>query len=747
MIRRLVFVLFLVFAGIPVHAATGPATGSPAAAEQKSSELSAAELKQLVQTLNDPDARAKLVRQLDLMAAAQAAEKPSEGESLGSRVVKFLSDQVGVASEEFVALGRAFGGLPAAGRWVQQQIGDPAKRTRWMQLLGALALLMAAGAASFWLAELAVGRPRHAIEQHDVSGPVSRFILALLRLLLRLVPIGVSASITFSLLSLFNLPAVANIATVTILDAGLLIFLVALVSRFLFAPRISKLRLVPLSDRGALFIHRRVTWIGGIVILGWFGISAARLLGLPRIAAEAAFKLVGIAVLVMLIDLVLRSRRQVGAWIRGDAVEGAPIPGTAWGMVSLRRQLGDVWHLLVVAYLVVLFAIWVLELRGGFDFVARGTVLSIAIVVAAHLADHLFKGIAARSMALSQETGTRFPRLQERVDRYAPIVRATISVVVWLVALLAVIDIWGLDTLDWFRTPSGRQSVAKTVSILFVIVTATAAWEFVAAVIERYLVGAMVDGTPIQRSQRVRTLLPLLRNAFLIFLIVVVVLIVLSEIGLNIAPLLAGAGVVGLAIGFGAQTLVKDIITGIFILFENTIAVGDVVDVGSGHSGLVEHFSLRTIKLRDTAGGVHTVPFSNVTSVVNLTKEFAFYVFNIKVDYGQDTDRVIEVLKALGAELQADPDYGPLMLGPIEIFGVDSFGADAVIVQGRLKTRPIQQWAVGRQFNRRLKKRFEELKIPMSFPQSVIVNNAGGVERSDTSQSGGESSITDTATA
>lgn len=725
MIRYLVFLLFLVVGATgPLCVASGQAASAPPA-QQKPTQPSPAEIKQLVQTLNDPDARAKLVRQLDLMTAAQSAEKPSEVESLGSRVVRFLSDQVGVASAEFVALGQAFAGLPAAERWFQQQIADPATRDRWAQLFGALALIMAAGAATLWLAELAVGRPRRAIEQHEVSGPLSRFILALLRLLLRLVPIGVSASVAFSLLSLFSLPTVVNIATVTILDAGLLTFLIVAVSRFLFAPRISKLRMVPIGNSGALLMYRRVTWIGGIVTLGWFGISAARLLGLPGIAAEAAFKLVGVVVLVMLVDLVFRTRRQVGGWIRGaDADVGdAALPRSVQGFVSLRLQLADTWHLLVIAYLVVLFAIWVLELRGGFDFVARGTILSVAIALAARLADHVIKSIAARSMALSHETGARFPRLQERVDRYAPIVRATISVAVWLVALLAVIDIWGLDTFDWFETPSGRSVVAKIVSIAFVIVTATVAWELVAAMIERYLVGAMQNGTPVQRSQRVRTLLPLLRNAFLIFLIVIVVLIVLSEIGLNIAPLLAGAGVVGLAIGFGAQTLVKDIITGIFILFENTIAVGDVVDVGSGHSGLVEHFSLRTIKLRDTAGGVHTVPFSNVTSVVNLTKEFAFYVFNIKVDYGQDTDRVIEVLKALGADLQADPDYGPLILGPIEIFGVDSFGNDAVIVQGRLKTRPIQQWAVGRQFNRRLKKRFDELKIPMSFPQSVIMRS------------------------
>jgi small conductance mechanosensitive channel len=231
----------------------------------------------------------------------------------------------------------------------------------------------------------------------------------------------------------------------------------------------------------------------------------------------------------------------------------------------------------------------------------------------------------------------------------------------------------------------------------------------------------------------------LLRNAFLIFLIVVVTLIVLSEIGIDIAPLLAGAGVVGLAIGFGAQSLVKDIITGVFILFENTIAVGDVVDVGSGHSGLVEAFSVRTIKLRDMSGGVHTIPFSNVTSVVNMTREYAFYLFNIRIDYGQDTDRVVGVVRGLGAELQDDPAFCDFILAPIEIIGIDSFGHDAVVLQARFKTKPLRQWAVGREFNRRLKKRFDELKIPLSFPQSMVIlqNASTGADQGVSSEVAG----------
>jgi small conductance mechanosensitive channel len=156
-----------------------------------------------------------------------------------------------------------------------------------------------------------------------------------------------------------------------------------------------------------------------------------------------------------------------------------------------------------------------------------------------------------------------------------------------------------------------------------------------------------------------------------------------------------------------------------------------VVDLGGGHSGLVEHFSIRTIKLRDGNGGVHTVPFSNVTSVNNMTKDFAYYMFNIKVDYAVDSDRVVEAVKQLGAELQKDEPYKDLILAPIEIIGLDSFGADAAILQARFKTKPIQQWAVGREFNRRMKKRFAELGIPLNFPQSMLMLPGGGTAPAD----------------
>jgi small conductance mechanosensitive channel len=194
---------------------------------------------------------------------------------------------------------------------------------------------------------------------------------------------------------------------------------------------------------------------------------------------------------------------------------------------------------------------------------------------------------------------------------------------------------------------------------------------------------------------------------------------VLSELGVDIAPLLAGAGVVGLAIGFGAQRMVQDVINGAFILFQDLMSVGDVVKLGD-RAGLVEALSIRTVRLRDLAGVVHTIPFSSIEGVSNLTREFSFHVFDLGIAYREDVDEVMALIRKIGDELRADPEVGPLILEPLEIFGLDAFGDSAIVIKGRIKTLPIRQWQGGRAFNRLIKKRFDEHGIEIPFPHRTL---------------------------
>jgi small conductance mechanosensitive channel len=234
-------------------------------------------------------------------------------------------------------------------------------------------------------------------------------------------------------------------------------------------------------------------------------------------------------------------------------------------------------------------------------------------------------------------------------------------------------------------------------------------WELANAAIARHL-AQLARSAQLSRSARLRTLLPMFRTTLMVTVCLVAGLLVLSEIGVNIAPLLAGAGVIGLAIGFGSQKLVQDIITGLFLLLENAMQVGDVVTLG-GMTGTVENLSIRTIRLRSVDGSVHIVPFSAVTTVTNSTRDYGFAVVDVSVGVNEEPDHIADVLKDIAAKMRTESPWRGLILADLEVMGVDKFLATVWVMRVRIKTLPASRWSVGREINRRIQITFDELAI------------------------------------
>jgi moderate conductance mechanosensitive channel len=259
--------------------------------------------------------------------------------------------------------------------------------------------------------------------------------------------------------------------------------------------------------------------------------------------------------------------------------------------------------------------------------------------------------------------------------------------------------------------------------VLIFIIAWVATWLMKSALqrFEVRLVGkATARGeSSLESRKRIETIVRLLKQAGLLAIWITFFLIILREIGVEVGPLIASAGIVGLAIGFGAQNLVRDVISGFFIILENQIRVGDVAVI-NGTGGLVEAINFRTTVLRDLAGIVHFFPNGTITTLSNMTTEWSAYVFDIGVAYKENTDEVIEVIREVADGLMADADMKNLILEPPEIFGVDKLDNSAVIIKGRIKTLPIQQWTVGREFLRRIKLRFDEKNIEIPFPHSTV---------------------------
>jgi moderate conductance mechanosensitive channel len=272
-----------------------------------------------------------------------------------------------------------------------------------------------------------------------------------------------------------------------------------------------------------------------------------------------------------------------------------------------------------------------------------------------------------------------------------------------------------------FYLPILSNAIRIGFILVFAYIGTVAAGRLLRA-LRKYSVKMMLragGGHEYELEKRADTISGLTRKALFALIWAIAALMILKEMNFDVRPLLAGAGVVGVAIGFGAQSIIKDVLSGLFLMMENQIRVNDVAVI-NGKGGLVEEINLRTTVLRSDDGAVHIFPNGNIQSLSNLTREYSYYVFSISVSYKEDTDRVITVLKEVADQLSQEDPYKSAILAPLDVMGVDELGASAVVIKARFKTVPLQQWMVGREMNRRINKRFEEAKILSPIQEQIV---------------------------
>jgi small conductance mechanosensitive channel len=602
----------------------------------------------------------------------------------------------------------------AWGRW---QVQDDAARQRWLEIGLALVIVFGCAAAAEWLIRRFLMRllPRAPTRRGTRS---VRLLFAIVELVIGALPIVGFAAVAYVVLPVTLPPSSASRTSLALLvHATVVARLILAVANSLLLASDAGIGLVAVTEETRNYLY---IWIKRFTCWSVFGFAFAEgawWLGIPGGIYALILKGVALVLAILAIVFLLQNRGAVSEWIAGPSE--LPEDARAAGWRRLRRRLAETWHILAVVYILGIFVVYALHVAGGFIYLLRATALSLVALVGARLLVRFAERASARGFAIAPDLRTRFPTLEQRANRYLPILTGLVRAIVYLAALLVVLQAWDVGSFAWFDTELGRKVTGIALSVATVLGIALAAWEIFSAAIERHL--STLAATPSSRTRQ-RTLLPLLRTAMLCVIVVMATLIVLSQIGINIAPLLAGAGVVGLAIGFGSQALVKDIITGLFILIEDQIAVGDIVDVGKDHKGTVEAISIRTIRLRDQAGVVHTVPFSEVTSIKNLTKDFAYAVARIGIAYAEDIDRVVDILRTASEELMEDETVAPFVLDPFNYQGVDSLDDFAVVLLVRIRTMPGKHMAVGRAFNRLVKMAFEKHGIAGRDPSPMILN-------------------------
>ncbi len=689
-------------AGSPASQTTTPAT-APA--------VSAADLQHLVDTLDDPAARQVLVTQLQALIATEKNTAPPASEPPPApSLVDTLADHVDTVTDEVLAATQVVIDAPQLLGWLQEQASNVRARDFWTAISLRLLLILGLGIVGDWTVRFALRRPRRMLAATQGTTAGARLALIGLGIAVEALPV-----LAFTVVAYFTVPFTLSVPFTTaryrtrhvasvFIGAILVARLILAAARgALLSP--SAIALCPLGEETRQYLYIWVRRFTNWTVYGYAVTEGGYWLHLPPAIYSLALRVTILVLAVLAVVFVLQNRRTVADWLRGDA------SGTA-GWRQVRQRLADTWHVLVVIYIIGTFGVFVLNVTGGFLFLLRATVVTVLMPLAAALIVRAVERLARRGFAVSPDLKQRYPTLETRANRYLPVLHWVTAVIVYAFAALVLLETWGLNAFAWLETDPGRRLTASFVTIAVVVIGALIAWELLGSAIERYLNATDGAGARLARSARARTLLPLLRTTVLVTLVVLAGLTVMAAVGVNIAPLLAGAGVVGLAVGFGSQALVKDVITGLFILIEDTMAVGDVVDVGKG-SGVVEALTIRTIKLRDMSGTLQTIPFSEVTTIKNMARDYAYAVLDVGVLYREDPERVIAALRAIAVEMAGDRDWRWRMLAPLEVIGLDRFTDSAQVIRIRLKTAPLEQWPVQREFNLRMKKAFDHAGIEM----------------------------------
>jgi small-conductance mechanosensitive channel len=346
---------------------------------------------------------------------------------------------------------------------------------------------------------------------------------------------------------------------------------------------------------------------------------------------------------------------------------------------------------------------------------------AVAIALTATLAAAWLAARVARRMTAAALRAL----LHDTVSTASPQVRGLLRLVSAAVFLLGVsvvlvpaFDLVGMHprrgvhlgtVVDWALTSGKKLLLIAILAYALVRMTTLAVRRF------EHEVSAGTDLDALERAKRARTLGSVIERAVTVLVTAVALVMVLDLFGVNIGPVVAGAGIVGLAVGFGAQTLVRDVISGFFMILENQVRVGDVAAI-NGTEGLVEAINLRTIVLRDIEGTVHVFPNGAINTLANRSKDFSYYVVDLAVSYYDDTDKIADAVRGVGAALQADPAFGPAILAPIEILGIDAFGDWSLKMKARIRTVPLKQWEVGRELRRRIIRAFAQQGFSIPFP-------------------------------
>ncbi|MBJ2288063.1 mechanosensitive ion channel [Pseudomonas haemolytica] len=463
---------------------------------------------------------------------------------------------------------------------------------------------------------------------------------------------------------------------------------------------------------------RPLWWIGSFAAFGE-ALSDPRLVeALGQHLAHTAATVANVMAALSTGVFILRFRRPIAHLIRNQPLSRRL---TRRALTDTLSIIGTFWYL--PALLLVGISLFATFLSAGDSSTAlRQSLLCTVLLVLCMV----INGLVRRHALKPQRGHKRHALYSERLKSF---VYTLAHLVVWLVFIELGLRVWGLSLIR-FTEGDGHEISVKLFGLAGTLLFAWLIWILSDTAIHH----ALTRSRKGLANARAQTMMPLIRNVLFVTIFIIAAIVALANMGMNVTPLLAGAGVIGLAIGFGAQSLVADLITGLFIIIEDSLAIDDYVDVG-GHLGTVEGLTIRTVRLRDIDGIVHTIPFSEIKSIKNYSREFGYAIFRVAIPYNMEIDDAIKLMRDVGHAMRNDPLQRRNIWSPLEIQGVESFESGSAILRARFKTAPIKQWEVSRAFNLSLKRHLDEAGLDLATPRlSVQVVTAGSVQEKEPQQ-------------
>ncbi len=686
--------------------------------------LSPQTVRDLVARMSDDQVRDLLIGQLDKVAASEAAPPTTDKEGFVDDLEADAGRVRGLWAGRLAMLPQ----LPSVVPFLLGRLAEGKTTAQLLLTVVGVVLIFAAGVVAEHLFRRLTAKQRARIPDAPPDRFGTRLGYLLQRLAWQLVGLIVFAiAVLAAFFALYQGHGPTRLAVMTYLSAILITRLVSDGSRFLLAPHAPTLRLIPLDDAAATLVHR---WIMAIAIVGAFGFLTAdllRYLGLPPALLGSFMAFLGVAFVVLLVAAVWRVRQPVSALIASHEASSR-----AGG--TLRRVIADWWHVLAILYVV---GLWLtVQVRGamGAEVSTAAAIVSLLLVVALPLADVALGKLVADHYAARRDGETEAGAVAEPTS-YEPAVARALRVVLWLAGVLIFMRIWGIDIYTATQEGIGDTAAGALFNIVVTVLLAYVGWEIVKAMIDRRIeaegpVAAHGEGGEGggQGASRLRTLLPLGRKAIFATLVVMVIMIILSALGVDIGPLLAGAGVVGIAIGFGAQTLVRDVVSGVFFLLDDAFRVGEYIDLGEV-KGTVEKISIRSMQLRHHRGALNTVPFGEIKYLTNYSRDWAIMKLEFRVTYDTDVALVKRIFKEINAELMANEEIAPNLIEPLKSQGVLSMEDSAMIIRAKFTAKPGEQFVIRREVYARVQKAFDEAGIKFAHREvTVHVPEAAGIE-------------------